>query len=374
MVQRETRLPRPAQSGQRRPDRIQLNLDEAPSARDAGWILNLQRLAGNRAVQGLIPRPAAGAALQRKLAVDDPAARPAGAPPGETNAAIVNGYITSLSPDFMVNAAGEVNSTSAVCADPAAAAAPETSRCLCDMHALPDTWTIRVDDDAWPHTFEPGKTVTVHSPYSGMQFGAWGQGPAAHRIQQENWRVLGHELCGHAWLMVRGLHPSGPPPAHGGRPSHDATVTIENRIAAEHGIPASELRGLFADPHHGESFARVEVAGFSRNSAHISDLPASAHRQLDIAEAFAGTSGVPVKMDVIGHADQSGSDASNAAISLRRARRVKQELVSRGVASRRFLTVRGAGASECAAPGDQPDCRNASIFMFLQEGASETHV
>jgi outer membrane protein OmpA-like peptidoglycan-associated protein len=242
------------------------------------------------------------------------------------------------------------------------------------MHALPDTWTIRVDDDAWPHTLEPAKTVTVHSPYSGMQFGAWGQGPAAHRIRQENWRVLGHELCGHAWLMVRGLHPSGPPPTHGGRPSHDATVTIENRIAAEHGIPASELRGLFADPHHGESFARVDVVGFPRNSAHISDLPASAHRQLDIAEAFAVTSRVPVKMDVIGHADQSGSDASNAAISLRRARRVKKELVSRGVGPGRFLTVRGAGASECAAPGDQPDCRNASIFMFLQEGASETHV
>jgi hypothetical protein len=64
-------------------------------------------------------------------------------------------------------------------------------------------------------------------------------------------------------------------PTHGGRPSHDPTVRIQNVIATEHGIPASELLGLIADPHHGESIAKVTVSQFPRVSANPTVLPAS---------------------------------------------------------------------------------------------------
>lgn len=78
MVQRETRLPGPAQAGQRRPSHIQLNLDEAPTAPGAGRILGLQRLAGNRAVRPLLKatvHPAPGPLIIRRqpAAGDTPA-------------------------------------------------------------------------------------------------------------------------------------------------------------------------------------------------------------------------------------------------------------------------------------------------------------
>jgi Domain of unknown function (DUF4157) len=57
------------------------------------------------------------------------------------------------------------------------------------------------------------------------------------------WRILAHELCGHARL---GQTYTG---GTGNRPGHDVTIDTENQIAAEHGEPA---RGHFADPRQGE--------------------------------------------------------------------------------------------------------------------------
>jgi hypothetical protein len=71
---------------------------------------------------------------------------------------------------------------------------------------------IDVNDSDWPHTDEVTKTVTVHSPFSGMQFGAWTAGATSHRGVIPNWLVLGHELCGHAKLIAQGTHPTGPHP------------------------------------------------------------------------------------------------------------------------------------------------------------------
>ncbi len=61
----------------------------------------------------------------------------------------------------------------------------------------------------------------------------------------ENWRILAHELCGHA----KDGFPNGGPT--GNRPGHDDTIKVENQIASEHGHVA---RGLYGDPRQGESF------------------------------------------------------------------------------------------------------------------------
>lgn len=304
--------------------------------------------------------------IYRKVVVNNPSGTPTGAPASETNEKIVRDYVTTLCSDFKV-AGGEVEPNDPKLCPPAAAS--ESCECLCEMHALADTWTIDVNDNDWPHTDDATKTVTVHSPFSGVQFGAWTV--SSSRREEPNWLVLGHELCGHAKLLARGTHPTGPAPRHGGRPSHDVTVKIENKIAKEHGIPTSDLRGLFADPHHGESFAKITVAQFPANSPDVSSLPSAESKKLDIAEAFINSA--PVKMDVIGHADQTGSTSANTTISEKRAKKVKSELEGRGISSARFLVTRGSGSSECTGSGDQPLCRKVDIFMYILEGGSESH-
>jgi outer membrane protein OmpA-like peptidoglycan-associated protein len=319
--------------------------------------------------QGASNTPAGGrqpSTIYRKVEVNNPSGTPGGAPASETNEKIVRDYVTTLCPDFTVTGGQVVPNDPSLCPP---AVASESCGCLCEMHGLADTWTIDVNDSDWPHTDKATKTVTVHSPFSGVQFGAWTVSPA--RREEPNWLVLGHELCGHAKLIERGTHPTGPPPTHGGRPSHDVTVGIENTIATEHGIPATDLRGLFADPHHGESFAKVTVAQFPTNTSNVTSLPPAESRKLDIAEAFIKSA--PVKMDVIGHADQTGPMSANTTISENRAKKVKSELVSRGISSARFLVTRGSGSSECTGSGDQPMCRKVDVFMYILEGGSESH-
>ena len=319
--------------------------------------------------------------IQRKVVVDNPTGSPAGSPPGTTNAAIITSYLATLCPGFSVVAGEVVPTSAAFCpAGAAGSSAPEACGCFCEMHGLADpvtgtpiTWTIEVNDNEWPHTDPLTQTVSVQSPSSGMQFGSWAKGPPAHRVMTANWLVLGHEMCGHARLFARGTHPSGPPPTAGGRPSHDVTVAIENKIAKEHGIPASDLRGLFADPHHGESFAKVTVAGFPFGSADLTAIPAAEQHQLDVAAAFM-TSTVAASADVIGHADKPAAvPGANMTISQQRAAAVKAELVSRGIAAKRFVTAKGVGASECLLSGHQPGCRKVDIFIFIFKGASVTH-
>lgn len=300
----------------------------------------------------------------RKVKVNNPSGMPAGAPTGETNEKIVKSYVTTLCSDFTVTG-GRVEPNDPSLCPPTVAS--ESCGCLCEMHSLADTWTIDVNDNDWPHTDDSTSTVTVHSPFSGVRFGAWTVSSA--RREEPNWLVLGHELCGHAKLFARGTHPTGPPPTRMGRPSHDVTVEIENKIAKEHGIPAAELRGLFADPHHGESLAKVTVAQFPLNSSDVHSLPLEEKRKIDVAEAFVRSA--PVKMDVIGHADQTGSASINATISENRARKVKSELEGRGISSTRFLVTRGNASAECTSSGDQPLCRKVDIFMYIFEGASE---
>jgi OOP family OmpA-OmpF porin len=60
-----------------------------------------------------------------------------------------------------------------------------------------------------------------------------------------------------------------------------------------------------------------------------------------------------VVIDVVGHADRSGSDAQNRALSLRRAQAVKSYLVSKGIAVER-VQAEGRGARE-----PKKECANA---------------
>lgn len=74
---------------------------------------------------------------------------------------------------------------------------------------------------------------------------------------------------------------------------------------------------------------------------------------------------------IVGHTDSTGSDAINLPLSMNRATRSRDYLVSRGVAARRF-TVDGRGASEPVAPNDSAAnrARNRRVEIFVAEPAS----
>jgi outer membrane protein OmpA-like peptidoglycan-associated protein len=214
-----------------------------------------------------------------------------------------------------------------------------------------------------------------------MKFGAWTAGETPHKGDMPNWLVLGHELCGHAERASRNVPQAQEErDVHGGRPKHDKTLIIQNKIAKEHGIPSSELRGLYGDPHHGEGVSKVTVDQFPLKSANV---PKSENKKLDIAAKFISLA--PVKMDIIGHADNNetkstiNSIISSYAISTLRAQNVKSELIKRMQPTTttfdeaRFLVTKGVSSSECSLVGDQPGCRKVDILMYTHEGASESH-
>jgi hypothetical protein len=83
--------------------------------------------------------------------------------------------------------------------------------------------------------------ITMTRASSAMEFA--GFSPGCTPVWLPNWRILGHELCGHGRLNQTY---SGD---RGDRKEHDATIETENKIAAEHGGAA---RGKYDDPRQGE--------------------------------------------------------------------------------------------------------------------------
>ena len=63
------------------------------------------------------------------------------------------------------------------------------------------------------------------------------------------WRILAHELCGHAVFFNKGMEVNPPGPQfsdkRGKRPHHDQAIKAENAIISEH--PGQIKRGLWAD-------------------------------------------------------------------------------------------------------------------------------
>jgi hypothetical protein len=229
----------------------------------------------------------ASAQLQRKLKVDKPTDKidnPGGTGLVQTNAAAINSYLTTLCADGAPSVdatTGEVKIASSFCTGaplpPGVAGPPSPSAatsstatgctCICDLVASSNMWRIQVDDKRWPHTdFDDdakalgtgaggsGGVVTAPSPNS-PKF--WGAATASGKaLNVDPWLVLGHELCGHAWLGNSGSHGSDSAKARG-EGGHQDTVARENALRAEHGI---ELRGTYKDPQCGESFWRDKKA------------------------------------------------------------------------------------------------------------------
>jgi outer membrane protein OmpA-like peptidoglycan-associated protein len=303
--------------------------------------------------------------IQRLLVVE----QPQGGTPTRKNWEDVRDYLHRFAPAFVVDSSGTITA-------PGSRPTTTGGGCVWDLHSSrnPDPWKIQINDNDWPHTEEGARRVTVHSTSSIFQFGAWGGGAAAGRkLLEDNARVLAHELCGHAWLMERGAHPRGGGVVDGGRPDHDPTVAIENIIAQEMGGGIADQRGSFADPHHGESFARVVISGYPLNATSVGSLPTEMQARLNTVASVMRRDRI-IKADIVGHADRTGSVAVNDRVSRQRALNAQTWLVGHSISPGRFLVNVGRGYTECpVTSGEDTNCRKVEIFIFAFEAASESH-
>ncbi|MEO1032082.1 MAG: DUF4157 domain-containing protein [Bacteroidota bacterium] len=206
--------------------------------------------------------------IQRSIVVEDPSSlisNPTGRGVVDTNRNIAKQYLRRLCPDgnINVNNSGEVGiGLNGICSIVALPSTPTGCGCLCDMVNSSNRWRIKIDDSTWPHTI-PDNATRGNTPHSGGTGGivtapspndreAWGAATASGRLVDiDPWLILGHELCGHAWMMDQGTHGADhvKPRGEGG---HQATVERENLIRDEHRI---ERRGTHRQPYCGESFS-----------------------------------------------------------------------------------------------------------------------
>jgi len=211
----------------------------------------------------------APATIQRKMQVakpDDKIPNPSGKGVVQTNGDTVISYLNEICKDAHPSiASGIISVDNSFCSGTATGAdgkpqskiqqskTPAGCSCICDMVNSPHTFKIVIDDTVAPNTSADdrtlarttgtGATITVGSP----------NGKTANTLSQSGnvqtippWLVLAHELCGHSSFINKGKSLDDYiGNAVTGRGDHTATVTIENKIRAEHAI---EARGTHRDP------------------------------------------------------------------------------------------------------------------------------
>lgn len=140
---------------------------------------------------------------------------------------------------------------------------PTGSTCICDFIDSGKVWTIALNDKDAPATLND-RSVRVPSPNSQK---TWGSALTSGKLENDPpWLILGHELCGHAWLELKGKEETREEERHKGEAyleepktassplRHEHSVERENLIRKEHGMDPRGYR--LRDPYCGESFWR----------------------------------------------------------------------------------------------------------------------
>lgn len=212
------------------------------------------------------------AQIQRKMKLpfhDEPAFN--SADPFTSQSEIIQDYFDKLCPDAQVTiAADTVDVPDDFCLRPEPDAlepnplskaelskTPVSCGCLCDLDESSKEVSIKVDDDIaglteFTHESDEqeldaprGATVTVPSPSGKKTEQTMKSGK---KETFEPFIVFGHELCGHAWLAVKGELQKDEN-AERGRGGHQETVRRENLMRLEHGLTE---RNTFREPFCGE--------------------------------------------------------------------------------------------------------------------------
>lgn len=104
----------------------------------------------------------------------------------------------------------------------------------------------------------------------------------------------------------------------------------------------------------------LSAVAFALGSA---SLPESLKQQLDVfADVLKGRQGSAKKIRIVGHADSSGEQAANLALSQRRAEEVKRYLVNKGVDGG-MLEVSGVGAKDLLKPDAPTAAENRRVTV-----------
>ncbi len=199
----------------------------------------------------------------------------------QTNGATVQTYLDEICDNDVakVQADGEVETDDEECVY---SDKPKPGcDCICEIDARPQTVEIHVRDHGMPqrtgygtgpHTVatevgaETGKGagshVIVPSPNDSKEYGYADVKGVKQTL--ENWEILGHELCGHALLNIRGTHP-GERPTKEVRHGHETVVPMENAIRQSMGVTNRDRGVGAATPYCGESFSRNKGAATFEN-------------------------------------------------------------------------------------------------------------
>ena len=138
-------------------------------------------------------------------------------------------------------------------------------------------------------------------------------------------------------------------------------------------VNASSERGF--EPLHCQDdvdgLLRTRTIRFEEASTAL--LPASQMLLDEVAEALEPCSGAIIA--IIGHTDKSGEESANIALSMDRARVVREALVSRGI-PRTSLRARGVGSSEPAErlTAEDPANRRIEFSVIRMEPLTPTPV
>ncbi|TCS86232.1 OmpA family protein [Anseongella ginsenosidimutans] len=337
----------------------------------------------------LVAEPTYPPYLVNSIPGRNPASDPASRLRPSERTAHVGGLLQDLCPGFQTDSStGLVSPVDSSATAGQLAAGNNPAGCCC-LHVLTrrgsGNWRILVSDVVSPHTLESEGVVVVPGPNAPIDYGNWTAGPAERRVIMSNTEILGHELCGHAALMELQAHP--PDASRLTTDVHDPTVNIQNLIATEQGVPASDLRGLASGgSHRGESFARIVISGYPANRISPFSIPDSAqHRKLFLATNLIRTNDFFV--NITGHTDPSGTDAINDRISLQRANSVKAFIAGRVPANRhldrqdpatplvnRFRSTTGVRDQQpppAALQGNPDNWRRVEIFVASFPAATE---
>jgi outer membrane protein OmpA-like peptidoglycan-associated protein len=170
-----------------------------------------------------------------------------------------------------------------------------------------------------------------------------------------------HLAAGYKFEWFDGIHFASP--QGGGGPKGRAGELIHGpfiRIAYNWGAPPFGMAPPAPPPPPGTTQSFIVFFDFDR-----ANLTATAVQTIQQAAAQA-KSGRVARITVTGHADRSGSDAYNMALSLRRANAVKDQLVREGIAANAIAII-GRGESQPLVPTPdgvrEPQNRRVEILL-----------
>lgn len=245
---------------------------------------------------------------------------------------------------------------------------------------LTGTPHVALEPHGWSLTNTAAPLVSARHPASRFEWGYWTGGQTRHL--KPFWQTMAHEVCGHlaAHVRTRGANTG----VRGVGLGHNIAIEGENRIATEHGVTATELRGLDFDTatqnplpgHRGESFLQSSITNFGHAATNLPAGSAAVVREavrtiqtvsqtnLDLfiqveGFAFANEGGLPM-------AARRATAVRTALTAALNTAGISTQIGSGATATSRFSTDLARVESGTSQAGRNNPRRRVQIYLFHQ--------